>query len=360
MNQLSLFAGVGAFELAATENGIETILSCENDKYCCQILRKRFKDTEIYEKDIRELESAYIRDKYGTPDIITAGFPCQSFSIAGKRQGFKDVTRGTLFFEVARLASELHPTYIILENVKGLFSDQNGWTFGVIISRLGELGYDAEWQLLNSKDFGVPQNRERVFIIGHLRGKRTKQIFPIRKQIQKHNEIKKSTKTSIVRTLSGGGNSGGNHSGMTMLKIHSMFPRSSKTGKGGTGHLSKNDGTVYCLDTGNCQAIEIGTLRTHNDGKGFRKMKSGLSPSLVSRAREDGSGQAITNINGRIRRLTPLECERLQSFPNDWTEGQSDTQRYKQMGNSITVNVLREIYKKLTKNNIERTPLLML
>jgi DNA (cytosine-5)-methyltransferase 1 len=128
-------------------------------------------------------------------DLFVGGFPCQSFSIAGKRGGFED-TRGTLIFDVFRILKEKQPRFVLLENVKGLLSHDNGRTFKVIISSLAELGYDVEWQVLNAKNFGVPQNRERVFIIGHLGGFGGRQVFPIR-----GNDKMDTNKTQIANTL---------------------------------------------------------------------------------------------------------------------------------------------------------------
>src|SRR5690606_17606978 len=128
--------------------------------------------------DITKVPDDDIRPFRGQVDVICAGFPCQAFSVAGKRLGFED-TRGTLFFEIARFAKEIQPRYLFLENVKGVLSHDKGRTFETILLALDELGYDAEWQLLNSAHFGVPQNRERVFIIGHLRGASTRKVFPI-------------------------------------------------------------------------------------------------------------------------------------------------------------------------------------
>src|SRR5690606_33529773 len=125
--------------------------------------------------DIRTVKPEDLPDA----DCYCGGFPCQSFSVAGKRGGFKD-TRGTLFFEIMRLAAVRKPKYLFLENVPGLLSHNGGKTFVTIRNTMGELGYDAEWQVLNSKDFGVPQNRERVFIIGYPRGTRRRKVFPIR------------------------------------------------------------------------------------------------------------------------------------------------------------------------------------
>ena len=122
----------------------------------------------------------------GEVDVICGGFPCQAFSIAGRRLGFED-TRGTLFFEIARAAKQIQPRFLFLENVKGLLNHDKGRTFTTILTTLDELGFDVEWQVLNSKDFGVPQNRERVFIIGHSRKKGTRLLFPFRREGQATN-----------------------------------------------------------------------------------------------------------------------------------------------------------------------------
>lgn len=150
-----------------------------------------------------------------------------------------------------------------------------------------------------------------------------------------------------------GGNSGGLHSQMDLV-VHNMMPRSGNPKKGGTGHLTRSDGKTYCLDTGNTNAVEIksGTLRTHNDGKGFREVKSGKAGTIPARAREDGSGQNIVEINKTIRRLTPRECGRLQTVPEDKLEqlinsGISDTQLYKMFGNGWTIDVIAHIVKYL-------------
>ena len=181
MKFLDLFAGIGGFRMGLESLGHECVGFCEIDKFA----RKSYKaiyDTkgEIELHDITQVTNEEWRKFRGTVDIICGGFPCQAFSIAGKREGFLDKTRGTLFFEIARAAKEIKPPLLFLENVKGLLSHDQGRTFRTILSTLDELGYDAEWQVLNSKNFGVPQNRERVFIVGHLRGAGGRSVFPIR------------------------------------------------------------------------------------------------------------------------------------------------------------------------------------
>ncbi|HEM5082096.1 TPA: DNA (cytosine-5-)-methyltransferase [Streptococcus suis] len=177
MKFLDLFAGIGGFRLGMERAGHECVGFCEIDPFA----RKSYKaihDTEgeFEFHDITRVTDESVRE-IGRVDVICGGFPCQTFSIAGKRAGFED-TRGTLFFEIARFASILRPKYLFLENVTGLLNHDNGNTFETILGALDDLGYDAEWQVFNSKNFGVPQNRERVFIIGHLRGAGGRAIFP--------------------------------------------------------------------------------------------------------------------------------------------------------------------------------------
>ena len=137
----------------------------EIDRYACRVYRERFGNKELLEGDIREVPSSEIPDH----DMLCAGFPCQSFSIAGKREGFQDLARGTLFFEILRIARDKRPKYLLLENVKGLLSHDSGRTFAIILLSLDELGYDAEWFVANTKYY-LPQNRERVFIFGTRKG----------------------------------------------------------------------------------------------------------------------------------------------------------------------------------------------
>ena len=146
---------------------------CDINKYAVQCYNENFGENHK-PTDVTTIDWSKEPDF----DLLCAGFPCQSFSIAGKRLGFDD-TRGTMFFEIARCVREKQPRLLLLENVKGLLSHDQGKTFATILSTLDELGYDAEWQVLNSKDYGVPQNRERVFIVGHLRGQGGGKVFPV-------------------------------------------------------------------------------------------------------------------------------------------------------------------------------------
>lgn len=202
MKFIDLFAGIGGFRLGMESAGHECVAFCEIDKFA-RASYKAIHNTEgeVELHDITTVADEKIRN-IGHVDVICGGFPCQAFSIAGHRRGFED-TRGTLFFEIARFAAILKPKYLFLENVKGLLNHDKGDTFETILSALDELGYDVGWQVLNSKDFGVPQNRERVYIVGHLRGTSGREVFPIIKTRSDKSIIQLG---NIKKTESFGGN----------------------------------------------------------------------------------------------------------------------------------------------------------
>lgn len=279
----SIFSGIGGFELGINQAGpgMECIGYSEINPSAIKIYQEKFKEHQNY-GNARNI----VPDKLQDFDFLCGGFPCQAFSIAGKRGGFED-TRGTLFFEIARILSVKRPKLLLLENVPGLLSHNKGRTFGTIQATLSELGYICEWEVLNSEDFGVPQNRERLFIVGHFGKKCTKTIFPIEKTHQKiRNCDERNTNTSIYFDDS----------------IPKAITRRGRV-------MNKS-----------------GALMTSQRG-----------------------GVAILQENGEIvfRRFTPIECERLQGFPDDWTKGLSDTQRYKCLGNAVTVNVIQAILEKI-------------
>lgn len=317
MRFISLFAGVGGFDLALERLGHECVYANDIDKYCKTIYEKRFK---------RELDNRSIKDvpenEIPTHEVLCGGFPCQSFSIAGKRRGFED-TRGTLFFDIARIARYHKPRILFLENVKGLLSHDNGRTFKTIIATLAELGYDCEWQVLNSSSFGVPQSRPRIYIIGHLRGTSGRKVFPIRGSNKKDTRI-------VGKDIS--------------YAIDANYAK-------GTNTLSKNRRQLVAL-------VEKRSQKAKEIRREMMKKGIDWSPRREKElvARTDGKIGALTAARNfdtlvtdgiRIRRLSPLECERLQSFEDNHTKEVSDTQRYKQMGNAVTVNVIYEIAKRL-------------
>lgn len=293
----------------------------EIDKYAVQIYQKHFPEHINY-GDITQINAEKLPDF----DLLCGGFPCQAFSIAGKRGGFAD-TRGTLFFDIARILEVKRPRLLLLENVKGLLSHDNGGTFKTIISTLDELGYDLQWQVLNSKNFGVPQNRERVFIVGHLRGTSRPEVFPITGTATKTDTTRELSEpiSNCLRTNYSNGKS--NETYIRQLNN----PTHSNDRVYGTDGVSP---TLNTMQGGNRQPFIANTLDA-NYHKGNSATKERHTPRT----------EVMQDM--KIRRLTPIECERLQGFPDNWTEGVSDTQRYKQCGNAVTVNVIEAIIQKL-------------
>ena len=300
---VSLFSGIGGFELgferASKKTGIDTkvVFTSEIDKFARTVYKKNF-GVEPH-GDIRKIKAEDIPNH----DILFGGFPCQTFSIAGKRRGFED-TRGTLFFEIARILKRKQPRMFLLENVRGLLSQDKGKAFAKILQTVDELGYDAEWQLLNSKDFRVPQNRERVFVVGHLRGHSRRQIFPITENDRQTNDIQEQNTNCLTARYEGA-----QAVGSYIVEGQQYAQNIQKTAK--------------CLTGGG-----------HSGGL--------------------HSDMTVIKDNNNIRRLTPIECERLQGFPPDWTaKGITLTDKIYITGNicqEVNVQLISVKEKSLTGN----------
>ena len=421
MKFLDLFAGIGGFRLGMESAGHECIGFCEIDKFA-RASYKAIHNTEgeIELHDITTVSDESIR-RIGSVDIICGGFPCQAFSIAGNRRGFEDA-RGTLFFEIARFASILRPKYLFLENVKGLLNHDGGATFETILGALDELGYNVEWQNINSKNFGVPQNRERVFIVGHLRGERTRRIFPL------GGESQSTSSQSVVKI--GNVNPSGNGMNGEVYQADGLAPTLTtnkgegqkiaipvltpdRTDKRKNGRRFKSDGEpMFTLTAQDKHGILIAGKLSGNHDQNSRvydtdrlaptlsTMQGGgqepkiiqrdhgcnqggehdIAPTLTSNSYQENNlvkvvdfynkitkdevgtltssgGGSTVRAGGfgitdgyRIRKLTPRECWRLQGFP-DWAfdkaqKVSSNSQLYKQAGNSVTVSVIAAIAKK--------------
>ena len=342
MKFLDLFAGIGGFRLGMESAGHECIGFCEIDKFA----RESYKaihntEGEIELHDITTVTDEFIRG-IGSVEIICGGFPCQAFSIAGNRRGFED-TRGTLFFEVARFASILKPKYLFLENVKGLLNHDSGNTFEVIISTLDELGYDVEWQVLNSKDFGVPQNRERVFIIGHLRGECTRRIFPIERDVSETNC--KQQIDFVVPVLTPNRLEKRQNGRRFKTNGEPMFTLTAQDQHG----VLLQDKKIKIREATTKGYAEASVGDSVNIANINSKTKRGRVGNQIANTLLASEQQGVVGSDYRIRRLTPRECWRLQGFPDSaFDKAQavtSNSQLYKQAGNSVTVNVIAEIAK---------------
>ena len=285
MKAISLFSGVGGFDIGFERAGIETVLQVEKDEHCLSVLERHWPDVERM-TDVRATRRT---DEIEGVDLIYGGFPCQDISIAGSRAGLTGERSG-LWFEFERIVSELRPRWVVIENVAGLLSSNGGADLGVILTGLDKLGFDASWAVLDAQHFGVPQHRRRVFIVGGPRGRRAEQVL------------------SLCESC------GGNPETCQMEGHY--YPRASKDGTRNSG----KDGPRR----------EIAQALMARDAKGPRPEKS--------------IGTAVSCSDG-VRRLTPRECERLMAWPDDWTRWEadgteiSDTQRYRMCGNGVVATV---------------------
>ena len=331
INHLDLFSGIGGFSLAIQRVGIKHGWHGHSDidKYANNIFRRHFNDAE----KLGRIESIQPRD-LPRIDLITFGFPCQDLSVAGKRGGLK-AARSGLFFEAMRIIRAKRPRYIIFENVKGLLSSNGGYDFILCLQEIANAGYDGEWQLLNTRWF-LPQNRERVFFVGHLRDGSRPKVFPIEGSTEEdRRELGEAFPPILSRDYKGVGNQE-----MALVQLGSVA-------NGDAGRVFDPEG-ISC------------TLKAEGGGWGA---KTGLYEveryplRFLDRNQKniegdyaytiDSSNTGGISVNSKIRRLTPTECERLQGFPDGWTDNQSDSQRYKQLGNAVSVPVVQAIIERM-------------
>jgi len=316
---IDLFSGIGGFRMALEKLNHKCVFSADNDKYACDTYYKNFKEYPLI--DIKKLSAKKIPNH----DILCAGFPCQPFSIAGERRGFND-TRGTLFFDIVRILKEKKPKIFILENVKGLVNHDKGKTFKKIINILSKkvngkinkskrenLSYNVFWKVLNSYDFNAPQNRERVFIIG-FKNQNINYKFPknIKLKINLNNLINKKPK-----------------------KIR----RISKLSKGYIyKHLKKHQNYKKIKDLNYLVANEVRRSRCN-----FRF--DNISPCLTTKMGTGGNN--VPYLVNQDRFFTLDECLLLQGFPKNFRLTNNYTEALKQIGNSVTINVVKKIAQKL-------------
>jgi len=397
-----MFAGIGGFRAGLTKAGGFTCIGhCEIDKYANQSYTAAHspKESEVYYADATKIDETTMPDF----DLLCAGFPCQSFSIAGKRKGFED-TRGTMFFEIARILRYKKPAYLLLENVPGLLSHDKGKTFAVILGTLCELGYSVEWIVYNSKNFGVPQSRKRVFLVGYLdsrcagkilsfRGTNTQALVQLAAGPQ-GSRIYDSEGLACTQTSGAGGQGG--KTGLYFVDMSKGNPTVTETARcittrqdnGLSNRKGESSGVleIHAVLTPEREKVRQQGRRIKEDGepmftltsqdkhgvllikeatkRGFKEANDGDSISLgfmsttrrgrigkdIAHTLDTGSTQGVVR-HGRIRRLMPRECLRLQGFPEDMIDRilavTSDAQAYKQAGNSVTVSVIEAIARRI-------------
>ena len=327
MNHLDLFSGIGGFSLGLKQAGIpiKNSFFSEIDKYAIQVYQNNFKNSK-YVGSVTDVQ----KEQLPKIDIITFGSPCQDFSMAGKRKGM-DGERSSLITQAIRLINECRPSFFIWENVKGTFSSNSGSDFWAIIQAFTNIGgYRLEWQLLNTKWF-LPQNRERIYLVGYIANGSGRKVFPITKNNYKIDETRTNPNTCTLTTRYRASTSQGSYIAecnkvSQKVKIKSATKKGYETAK-------KGDSINYAVPTSKTRRGRV--------GKG------------VAQTLDTACNQAV--LDNKIRRLTPIECERLQGFPDNWTkigkelETISDSQRYKMCGNAVSVDVVRAVGERIKK-----------
>ena len=370
-----MFAGIGGFRMGLTRaGGFQCVGHCEIDRYADASYRAihDIRKEERFYPDARTIDPNDLPDF----DLLCGGFPCQAFSLAGRRKGFEDA-RGTLFFEIARLAQAKRPAYLLLENVPGLLSHDGGRTFAAILTTLYDLGYHVEWSVLNSKHFGVPQSRRRVFLICYLDPRCAGKILPVfghdaKALIQlaggpQGHRVYDPAGIACTQTAGGGGLGsktglylipGGQEASFVDLTIgnpkRTDQARCLTTCYGRTtlcNHKAERSGVLLIKEAtkqGYKEAFPGDSVDLGYAGSNTRRGRVGHD---IAHTLETYSIQGIVERGGRIRRLMPRECLRLQGFEDGQIDKilaiNSDTQAYKQAGNSVTVTVIEAIARRI-------------
>jgi DNA (cytosine-5)-methyltransferase 1 len=353
LNHLDLFSGIGGFSLGLKRVfNIKHSYFSEIDKYAIDVYKHNFKNS-TYVKSVTDIRGGDLP----RIDVITFRSPCQDFSLAGKRKGM-DGERSSLITEAIRLIKECRPSFFIWENVKGTFSSNSGEDFWAIIQAFTNIGgYRLEWQLLNTKWF-LPQNRERIYLVGCLGEGSGKQIFPITENSKKINELQGQQANTCTLTTRYK-DSQGNGSYIIERELDEKEEIIVGDFRNDEGFRPRKDGDSPCLATRRCSETDISTMPPI-----IKPTQIGNSKKFgnaVGKHNQDAFTLRSANPNGvilnqSIRRLTPVECERLQGFPDNWTKNGielseiSDSQRYKMCGNAVTVDVVEAVAKKIKES----------
>jgi DNA (cytosine-5)-methyltransferase 1 len=352
INLLDLFSGIGGFHLGLERAGFEiNSYNSEIDKYAIQVYKHNFKDS-TYVGSVTDVR----REQLPRINGITFGSPCQDFSLAGRRKGMSG-ERSSLILEAIRLIKECRPDFFIWENVKGTFSSNNRQDFAAILQTFTNIGgYRLEWQLLNTKWF-LPQNRERVYLVGYLGDGSRGEVFPISEGSGQTNELQRQQANTC--TLTTRYEATGNGLYIAERKQYAQIGAMRGRNPDNPSDRSKGAPLKQTLEI-NTDGVSNALTRVQKDnyvlgytrdkkGKVVKRHKKYTANTIHSSSGGGGNTDQFVN---SIRRLTPLECERLQGFPDNWTKAGSegpisDTQRYKMCGNAVTVDVVKAVGERI-------------
>jgi len=313
---IDLFAGIGGFRIALEPLGGKCVFSCDWDKYAQITYKENFGETPA--SDITKIDAKNISEH----DVLCAGFPCQAFSVSGKKLGFED-TRGTLFFDIARITKYRKPKILFLENVKHFVRHDEGRTLSVVVNTLESLGYTVFHKVLNASDYGVPQSRERIYILAFRKNLNVKNFeFPkptyelvrlkdfLQPNSQAKNQIVKKGKVTLFQ------------------------PR-------------KNE-TIDVYGNRHLRPLRIGTINGGGQGERIYSV-AGHAITLSAHGGGIASKTGAYLVGRTVRKLTPFECSQVMGFPKNFKMPVTDSQAYKQFGNSVTVPVIKRIFEEVIR-----------
>lgn len=312
---IDLFAGIGGFRLALQNIGAECVFSSEIDEHAIQMYKTNYGDDPRC--DITTLDPHTIPDF----EILCAGFPCQAFSISGKQLGFKDEARGTLFFDICRVLQVKQPQAFILENVQNLVKHDKGNTIFIMLKALDELGYTVKYEVLNAKDFGVPQNRERIIIVGSREGKSFDFSKLVKHPVSSMYEfLEPADEEQYLEP-----------SEYTLLSAEQL--REQKSGLLFCGYRNKALRSV---------GVREGTAHLSRSHKQPNRIYAaqGIHPTIAS---QEQSGRYFILVDGRVRKLTLNECFKFMGFPADFKKVGSASKLYERIGNSVCVPMIQAV-----------------
>lgn len=315
---IDLFAGIGGFRVALEKENFKCVYSSEIDSHACEMYKANFRDDPY--NDITKIDVNSIPEF----DLLCAGFPCQAFSISGKQKGFYDETRGTLFFSICKILEAKKPKAIFLENVQNLEKHDKGNTLRVMLHTLQKLGYSVQYKILNAKDFNVPQNRERIIIIGNNMGK----FFDF-------NQLNTLSVRSMKDFLDKEGDFEYlNDDEYTLIENYKRQPKSGLVFRGYRNKRIRTNG------------VRAGTEHLSRVHKQPNRIYSseGIHPTIAS---QETSGRYWIYDNKRVRKLTINECFKFMGFPEDFKKVGLKSKLYERIGNSVCVNMINEIGKQI-------------
>lgn len=338
----SLFSGIGGFDLGLERAGMQVAWQVEKDARCREVLERGWPDVPRHE-DVRHVGAAEL----SPVDLLCGGFPCQDVSVAGAREGLAGERSG-LFYQLIRIAREIAPRWVLIENVPGLLSSNDGRDMGTVLGTLADCGYGWCYRVLDSQHFGVPHRRDRVFIVGRRGGPCPPEVLFEPESVQGDPRTHRPRRPGHARRAEGSAREGGRDS---RVAVYTKARRSQSENEPESWDVGE---TCPTLDAGGhtprTAVIAFSFTPISGQGTDLRVARTDVSNALSPTSEGEKTDRGVRILQDGIpRRLTPLECERLQGLPEGWTKGFPLSVRYKQIGNAVTVPVAEWIGKRIVR-----------